>query len=106
MGRSVLVDTSSDFARQALRGNIRYLDAVLITHCHVDHVFGLDDIRPLNFRYGAMPIFANETAWVDLRRIFQYIFIQTDIFRRRIAAVDPAHRLQPLAFLYRRRDSR
>jgi phosphoribosyl 1,2-cyclic phosphate phosphodiesterase len=73
-GKTVLVDTSSDFRQQALRANIRYLDAVLITHCHVDHVFGLDDIRPLNFRYGAMPIFANDIAWIDLRRIFQYIF--------------------------------
>jgi len=73
-GRTVLIDTSSDFRQQALRARINYLDAVLITHCHVDHVFGLDDIRPLNFRYGAMPIFANEPAWTDLRRIFQYIF--------------------------------
>jgi phosphoribosyl 1,2-cyclic phosphate phosphodiesterase len=73
-GKTILVDTSADFRQQALRANIRYLDAVLITHCHVDHVFGLDDIRPLNFRYGAMPIFANEIAWIDLRRIFQYIF--------------------------------
>lgn len=73
-GRAVLVDTSSDFRQQALRAGIDFLDAVLITHCHVDHVFGLDDIRPLNFRYGAMPIFANAVAWIDLRRIFQYIF--------------------------------
>jgi phosphoribosyl 1,2-cyclic phosphate phosphodiesterase len=77
--KRILVDTSSDFRQQALRANIRHLDAVLITHCHVDHVFGLDDIRPLNFRYGAMPIFANEVAWVDLRRIFQYIFIPTHV---------------------------
>ncbi|MEW6362566.1 MAG: MBL fold metallo-hydrolase [Pyrinomonadaceae bacterium] len=76
-GKTILVDTSSDFRQQALRANIRYLDAVLITHCHVDHVFGLDDIRPLNFRYGAMPVFANETAWKDLRRIFKYIFEPT-----------------------------
>jgi phosphoribosyl 1,2-cyclic phosphate phosphodiesterase len=76
-GKTILVDTSSDFRQQALRANIRQIDAVLITHCHVDHVFGLDDIRPLNFRYGAMPIFANEIAWVDLRRIFQYIFEPT-----------------------------
>ncbi len=76
-GKTILVDTSSDFRQQALRANIRRLDAVLITHCHVDHVFGLDDIRPLNFRYGAMPIFANEIAWIDLRRIFQYIFVPT-----------------------------
>ncbi|HJS51717.1 MAG TPA: MBL fold metallo-hydrolase [Pyrinomonadaceae bacterium] len=76
-GNTILVDTSSDFRQQALRANIRRLDAVLITHCHVDHVFGLDDIRPLNFRYGALPIFANEIAWIDLRRIFQYIFQPT-----------------------------
>jgi len=76
-GKTILVDTSSDFRQQALRANIRRLDAVLITHCHVDHVFGLDDIRPLNFRYGALPIFANEIAWIDLRRIFQYIFHPT-----------------------------
>jgi phosphoribosyl 1,2-cyclic phosphate phosphodiesterase len=73
-GNKILVDTSVDFRQQALRAGIDRIDVVLITHCHVDHVFGLDDIRPLNFRHGAMPIFANEIAWIDLRRIFQYIF--------------------------------
>lgn len=72
--KRILVDTSIDFRQQALRAKIGYLDAILITHCHVDHVFGLDDIRPLNFRYGAMPIYADELAWRDLRRIFSYIF--------------------------------
>lgn len=75
--KKILVDTSIDFRQQALRAKIGYVDAVLITHCHVDHVFGLDDIRPLNFRHGAMPIFANEIAWKDLRRIFQYVFNPT-----------------------------
>lgn len=75
----ILVDTSIDFRQQALRAKIKKLDTVLITHCHVDHVFGLDDIRPLNFRYGAMPIFADEIAWRDLRRIFQYIFQPTHL---------------------------
>lgn len=76
-GTKILVDTSVDFRQQALRAKIDRLDAILITHCHVDHVFGLDDIRPLNFRYGAMGIYANEIAWIDLRRIFQYIFKPT-----------------------------
>src|SRR5688572_13108961 len=76
-GTKILVDTSIDFRQQALRAKIDRLDAVLVTHCHVDHVFGLDDIRPLNFRYGAMGIYANEIAWIDLRRIFQYIFQPT-----------------------------
>lgn len=78
-GKTVLVDTSIDFRQQALRAGIDYLDAVLITHCHVDHVFGLDDIRPLNFRHGAMGVYANEIAWTDLRRIFQYIFKPTHV---------------------------
>ncbi len=76
-GKKILVDTSIDFRQQALRAKIGYLDAVLITHCHVDHVFGLDDIRPLNFRYGALPVYADALAWTDLRRIYQYIFQPT-----------------------------
>jgi phosphoribosyl 1,2-cyclic phosphate phosphodiesterase len=73
-GQIVLVDTSTDFRQQALRQKIKWLDAVLITHCHADHIFGLDDIRPLNFRHGALPLYANERAWKDIRRIFQYVF--------------------------------
>ncbi|HEX3558295.1 MAG TPA: MBL fold metallo-hydrolase [Pyrinomonadaceae bacterium] len=73
-GRTLLIDTSSDFRQQALRAGLRHLDAVLITHCHADHIFGLDDIRPLNFRHGALGVYANERAWVDIRRIFKYIF--------------------------------
>jgi phosphoribosyl 1,2-cyclic phosphate phosphodiesterase len=73
-GQSVLIDTSSDFRQQALRQKLRRLDAVLITHCHADHIFGLDDLRPLNFRHGALGIYANERAWKDIRRIFQYVF--------------------------------
>jgi phosphoribosyl 1,2-cyclic phosphate phosphodiesterase len=73
-GWTVLVDTSSDFRQQALRHKLKHLDAVLVTHCHADHIFGLDDIRPLNFRYGALGVYANERAWKDIRRIFQYVF--------------------------------
>jgi len=73
-GQTVLVDTSSDFRQQALRYGLKRLDAVLITHCHADHIFGLDDLRPLNFRYGALGLYANERAWPDIRRIFKYVF--------------------------------
>jgi phosphoribosyl 1,2-cyclic phosphate phosphodiesterase len=73
-GKTVLVDTSADFRQQALRYRLKHLDAVLITHCHADHIFGLDDIRPLNFRHGPLAVYANEIAWRDIRRIFEYIF--------------------------------
>jgi phosphoribosyl 1,2-cyclic phosphate phosphodiesterase len=72
--RRLVVDVSADFRQQALREKIDRLDALLITHCHADHVFGLDDIRPINFRHGAVPLYAAESAWRDLRRVFYYIF--------------------------------
>jgi len=76
-GRAILVDTSTDFRQQALRHRINRLDAVVITHSHADHIFGLDDLRPINFRHGALPLFTDERAWRDLRRIFRYVFEPT-----------------------------
>jgi len=70
----LIIDISADFRQQALREKIDKLDALLITHCHADHVFGLDDIRPLNFRHGPIPLFASESTLSQLRRVFHYIF--------------------------------
>lgn len=71
----IVIDTSTDFRQQALRLGIEYIDAIFITHCHADHVFGLDDIRPINFRTGkAIGCFASERTWRDVRQVFSYIF--------------------------------
>src|SRR3954467_2511270 len=73
-GQTVLVDTSSDFRQQALRQRIKHLDAVLVTHCHADHIFGLDDIPPLTSRHGALGVYATERGWGDIPPILKYIF--------------------------------
>lgn len=74
-GRSVVIDTGTDFRQQALRAGLSRLDAVLFTHDHVDHIFGLDDIRPFNFRTRQpIPCFADERTWVGLRRVYEYAF--------------------------------
>ena len=49
-GAVVLVDTPTDLREQALRFGLPRVDAVLYTHAHADHVFGLDDLRIFNFR--------------------------------------------------------
>ncbi len=76
-GQRLIVDVSADFRQQALREKIDRLDALLITHCHADHVFGLDDVRPFNFKHGAIPLYASEITWRGLRRVFSYIFETT-----------------------------
>ena len=74
-GRNVLIDTTPDFRTQALRARIDHLDAVLFTHSHADHLMGLDDVRPFNFRQrGQIPIYASAETMTAIRRCFQYIF--------------------------------
>src|SRR5437867_4111969 len=76
--RSILVDSSTDFRQQALLHRIDRLDAVLYTHCHADHVMGLDDLRIYNFRQRAdLPVYGSAGTLEDLRRTFWYAFADT-----------------------------
>lgn len=74
-GGTVVVDTSPDFREQSLRFGIERVDAVLYTHPHADHVFGLDDLRPFNFRQKAtIPCYGSAATLARLRQIFAYVF--------------------------------
>ncbi len=74
-GATVVIDTGPDFRQQCLRAGVQTLDAVVFTHEHKDHVAGLDDIRPFNFRSRKdMPVYAKERVQAALHREFRYIF--------------------------------
>lgn len=74
-GRNVLIDTTPDFRFQALRARIDHLDAVLFTHAHADHIMGLDDVRPFNFRQKVqIPVYAAPDTMASIQRSFPYIF--------------------------------
>jgi phosphoribosyl 1,2-cyclic phosphate phosphodiesterase len=74
-GRVVLIDTTPDFREQAIRAQIRHVDAVLYTHTHADHILGIDDLRPLSFhRPGKIPLYARPESAQFLRSMFRYIF--------------------------------
>lgn len=74
-GGTIVVDTSPDFREQALRFAVERVDAVLYTHAHADHVFGLDDLRIFNFRQRApIPCYGPPETMARLRQIFAYVF--------------------------------
>ncbi len=75
-GHHVLIDTTPDFRQQAIREQVRHLDAVIYTHGHADHILGLDDLRPLSYRSraGKIPLYADEVTSQRLRSMFRYIF--------------------------------
>lgn len=74
-GRLVLIDTTPDFREQAIREQIKSVDAVLYTHTHADHILGIDDLRPLSFhRPGKIPLYVRPEAGEFLRNMFRYIF--------------------------------
>jgi len=76
--RVVLIDTGPDFREQALRAGLTRVDAVFYTHGHADHIFGLDDLRPISFTVfregGRISLFASPETEEVLRRVYDYIF--------------------------------
>ena len=74
-GRNVVIDTTPDFRAQVLRVGLERLDAIVYTHAHADHILGLDDVRPFNYRQrGTIPVYATESTLEVLQRVFQYAF--------------------------------
>jgi phosphoribosyl 1,2-cyclic phosphate phosphodiesterase len=74
-GVHFLIDTTPDLRLQLLRHPIPRLDFVLFTHSHSDHIMGLDDIRPFNFRQReTIHAYANAFTGKAIRRAFSYIW--------------------------------
>lgn len=69
-----VIDCGPDFRQQMLRENVQYINGVLLTHEHNDHVAGIDDIRPFNFRQGELAFYAEKRVFDALKVRFGYVF--------------------------------
>jgi phosphoribosyl 1,2-cyclic phosphate phosphodiesterase len=89
---NILIDTPPELRLQLIREKVKVINAVLYTHFHADHVFGLDDLRPIPRYLGApVPLFCTLEVEQKLRAAFSYAFA--------VGAADlPAGYLPKLAF--------
>ncbi|MFO0826893.1 MAG: MBL fold metallo-hydrolase [Phycisphaerales bacterium] len=112
--RLVLIDTPPDHREQSLRHRIDRCDAIVYTHNHVDHTFGLDDVRRYNALMGTpIDVWADEPTHEHLQRVYRHIFERhknvndsfvADLIPRRIDAGAPFEvlglRILPLKLLH------
>ncbi|MFO0880328.1 MAG: MBL fold metallo-hydrolase [Gemmataceae bacterium] len=72
---NILIDTSPELRLQLLRERVGVIHAVLYTHYHADHLFGLDDLRPVARHLGhSVPLFCTGEVEGKIRSTFSYAF--------------------------------
>src|SRR5436190_12097581 len=72
---NLLIDTPPELRLQLLRARIKVVHAALFTHFHADHLFGLDDLRPIPRNLGGpVPIYCQLDVERVIRRTFSYAF--------------------------------
>lgn len=89
-GKNILIDTSPDLREQALRENIRRVDAILYTHIHADHIHGIDEMRVYNaHQEAAIPAFGDDKTMAHLTKHFAYIFRPTSVYPSLVPRLEP-----------------
>lgn len=74
-GGNLLIDTPPDLRQQLLREKIGIVHAVAYTHEHADHIFGLDDLRLMQFYLGGpLPLYCEEAVEARIRKSYDYAF--------------------------------
>lgn len=92
-GHNVVIDTSPDFRAQVLRAKLERLDAIIYTHAHADHILGLDDIRPFNYRQKVpTPLYGAPETLEAIQRVFRYAFSEEAASQSSVPKLD----LRPL----------
>lgn len=74
---NILIDAGPDLRQQMLREKVKDLEAVLLTHEHMDHIAGMDDLRAFSFAYEPprdIPVYGNARTLEAVRRVYAYAF--------------------------------
>jgi phosphoribosyl 1,2-cyclic phosphate phosphodiesterase len=72
---SIVIDTGPEFRLQTIRSGLSQVDLVLITHEHMDHISGLDDLRPFCYKQEqSIPVYTSQPCIEAIKRRFDYMF--------------------------------
>ena len=72
---NILIDTGPELRIQMVREKIPVAHALLFTHYHADHLFGLDDVRLFSkILHGPLPVYCTAEVEGVIRQSFPYIF--------------------------------
>lgn len=94
--RTVLIDATPDLRQQALAARLRRCDAILFTHNHVDHTFGLDEVRRFNVvQQSPIDVYAEAHTMQHLRRVYQHVFDAEKNVNASFVATVIAHEIDP-----------
>ncbi|MCA9278428.1 MAG: MBL fold metallo-hydrolase [Phycisphaeraceae bacterium] len=95
--RVILIDAGPDLRQQALRAKLMRCDALLMTHNHVDHTWGIDELRRFNtVMKQSIPVYASEHTAAFLHRVYQHIFVkEANINNSYVASLD-MHLVTPM----------
>lgn len=95
-GKNIVIDTGPDFRYQMLRENVQDVEAIIMTHEHNDHMIGLDDVRPINFKHKKdMPVYALPRVIDNVKERFAYIFASNPYPGIPRINLLPIHKSQP-----------
>jgi phosphoribosyl 1,2-cyclic phosphate phosphodiesterase len=96
-GGRLLIDTPPELRLQLVAAGVDRVDAVLYTHAHADHVHGIDDLRALSTRHGAvLPTYGPAATLAEIGQRFAYAFDRTTEPREGTSRPElAAHPLEP-----------
>lgn len=74
-GKSILIDAGPEFRIQSIRARIKQVDHLLITHEHMDHISGIDDLRVYSYINKApIPAYTSRQCIESIHKRFDYMF--------------------------------
>ncbi len=73
---TILIDSTPELRLQLVRAGVKLVHATLYTHYHVDHLFGLDDLRIFPMILNRpLPIYCTAETEEVIRKAFSYAFL-------------------------------